>query len=307
MPRKRYTAEQTIHKPREAEVAPSRAVAARPSSGSTMFPEPSMRFLPSYLLFLCVVGPTIGGCRSITPSDDATLLVMTYNIKHGHGNDGVVDLERAAAVIEAVAPDVVTLQEVDERCGRSGDIDQAAWLGERLGMEPLFGIFMDYDGGRYGMAMLSHLPVLASENHVLPPGAEPRSALAARLRMEDGSEVIVVGIHLYATEEQRLAQANEVMALFARESTPVILAGDFNSRPDSPVMDLLWREWENPDKGEDHLTFHSRDPKTEIDYILYRPAERLRVVRMDVLDEPLVSDHRPLVLERRVLPDGPED
>ena len=105
--------------------------------------------------------------------------------------------------------------------------------------------------------MLSRLPIVEWENHVLPPGAEPRSALAARLRLADGSEVVVVGIHFYATEAQRLAQAETVIELFADDETPVILAGDFNSSPDSPVMELLWRQWTNPDKGEDHFTFHS--------------------------------------------------
>jgi endonuclease/exonuclease/phosphatase family metal-dependent hydrolase len=247
------------------------------------------------------------------PSDHAAVLstlhlsdaqrrirVMSYNIKHGHGNDGVVDLERAAAVIEAASPDVVTLQEVDDRCGRSGRVDQAAWLGKRLGMEPIFGPFMDYDGGRYGMAILSRLPIVSWQNHVLPAGAEPRSALSARVRSADGREVVVVGIHLYATEEERLAQARAVIEVFADERASVILAGDFNSRPSSPVMRLFGEQWTNPDKGEDRFTFHSEDPSREIDYILYRASGAARVLGMDVLDTPIVSDHRPLILDLEV-------
>jgi endonuclease/exonuclease/phosphatase family metal-dependent hydrolase len=228
------------------------------------------------------------------------LRVMSYNIKHGYGNDGVIDLERAAAVIESVAPDVVTLQEVDERCGRSGNVDQAAWLGERLGMTPLFGEFMDYDGGRYGMAILSKLPVESWNNIVLPPGAEPRSALAARVRMANGSEVVVVGIHLYATEEERLAQARTILEAFADEEAPIVLAGDFNSAPGSPVLELFETQWKNPDKGEDRFTFSSDAPEREIDFILYRGSNSMRALRVDVLEEPLVSDHRPLYLELEV-------
>lgn len=164
-------------------------------------------------------------------------------------------------------------------------------------MEPLFGPFMDYDGGRYGMAVLSRLPIVSSENIVLPAGEEPRSALAARVRLADGSEAVVVGIHLYATEEQRLAQARAVIDAFADEDVPVILAGDFNSRPDSPVMRLFGEPWTNPDKREDRFTFSSVNPTREIDYILYRTSGAARVLGMDVLDEPLVSDHRPLFLE----------
>ena len=135
-----------------------------------------MRHRSPTVLLVFLLSFLASGCISDGGPQELRLRVMAYNIKHGHGNDGVVDLERAAAVIEAVAPDVVTLQEVDERCGRSGEVDQAAWLGERLGMESIFGTFMDYDGGRYGMALLSRLPIIEWTNHVLPPGAEPRSA-----------------------------------------------------------------------------------------------------------------------------------
>ena len=64
----------------------------------------------------------------------------------------------------------------------------------------MFGPFMVYDGGRYGMAILSRLPVVSSNNLVIPPGEELRSALTPRVRLASGSEVVVVGIHLYATE-----------------------------------------------------------------------------------------------------------
>ena len=138
----------------------------------------------------------LGGCGGAFKQEAATLRVMSYNIKHGRGNDGVVDLERAAAVIEAAAPDVVTIQEVDESCNRSGNVDEAVWLGERLGMTPIFGAFMNYDGGRYGMALLSRLPIIEWENHILPPGAEPRSALAARLRLADGAPGLPSGAGL---------------------------------------------------------------------------------------------------------------
>lgn len=231
---------------------------------------------------------------------DTRLRVMSYNIKHGLGNDGVVDLERAAAVIERVGPDVVTLQEVDQRCRRSGGVDQAAWLGERLEMTPIFGSFMDYDGGRYGMAILSRLPIVSWENIELPAGAEPRSALAARIRLEDGTESVVVGVHLYATEEQRLAQAQTIIDAFANEKAPVILAGDFNSTPGSSVMRRIGEHWTNPDKGVDHLTFPSVGAHTEIDFILYRTPRTTRTVAIDVLDEPIASDHRPLFLELQI-------
>ena len=43
------------------------------------------------------------------------LRVLTYNIQHGAGADGIVDLERQAEVIQRLKPDLVALQEVDDR------------------------------------------------------------------------------------------------------------------------------------------------------------------------------------------------
>ena len=225
------------------------------------------------------------------------LKVMSYNIKHGLGNDGKIDLERVAGLVEKVAPDVLALQEMDENCGRSGSVDQAAWLGKRLGMTPMFGPFMDYNGGRYGMALLSRVPVVSWENIVLPGKTEPRASVAARLRFSSGSEVVVVGVHFYATEDERLAQAREVLEYLKGETAPVLLAGDFNSTPDSPVMELFGAAWLHPEKGEDRLTFPSDKPDREIDYFVLRGFPSAKVVTMDVLEEPVISDHRPLVLD----------
>ena len=89
---------------------------------------------------------TLSGRAQESPPRDS-LRVLVYNVKHGLGMDGRIDLDRLAARIRATRPDIVALQEVDRGCGRSGGVDQAAWLGERLGMHAAFGAFMDYDGG----------------------------------------------------------------------------------------------------------------------------------------------------------------
>jgi endonuclease/exonuclease/phosphatase (EEP) superfamily protein YafD len=76
----------------------------------------------------------------------------------------------------------------------------------------------------------------------------------------------------------------------------VILAGDFNSTPDSEVMKLIGETFKIPDKGDDHFTFRSDRPDREIDFIVARPAERFTVIESRVIEEPVASDHRPLLL-----------
>jgi endonuclease/exonuclease/phosphatase family metal-dependent hydrolase len=234
--------------------------------------------------------------------DRATVRILAYNIKHGEGMDQVIDLERAARLIDSLDPDIVTLQEIDSAVDRTSRVDQATRLGELAGMHSAFGGFFDYQGGRYGMALLSKQPFVDVANHRLPDGAEPRTALAGRVRVgEPPVEILVVGIHLYATAEERYVQAERLVEVLADETAPVILAGDFNSRPRSEVMALLARSWQIPDKGADHLTFPSDAPDREIDYIMYRPPELFEVLDLRVIHEPLVSDHRPVLIELRLL------
>ena len=49
---------------------------------------------------------------------------MLWNIHHGEGTDGKIDLQRLADVIAKESPDVVMLQEVDRNMPRSGKVDQ---------------------------------------------------------------------------------------------------------------------------------------------------------------------------------------
>src|SRR6185436_12649301 len=82
-----------------------------------------------------------------------TLRVMTYNIHHGQGADGKVDLERIAALIKTQRVDIVALQEVDRGTLRTVRRDLAAELGKLTGMNFTFGKNIDYQSGAYGTAI----------------------------------------------------------------------------------------------------------------------------------------------------------
>ena len=227
-----------------------------------------------------------------------TLRVVAYNIHHGEGMDEVLDLERIAALINDLEPDLVALQEVDREVERTGFVDQAAVLAELTGMTHAFGQFMPYQGGDYGMAVLSRWPIVAATNHRLPDGDEPRSALGVRVRSPvSDRELEFVGIHLYRTAEERLAQARELAQVYADQDVPVILAGDFNSLPESEVIAFLAESWSFIDKGEDRLTFPSTGPEREIDFVALNPGPAFRIVAQRLIDEAVVSDHRPLFVE----------
>lgn len=226
----------------------------------------------------------------------ATLRVAVYNVKHGLGMDSVIDLERVAEVLRPLDADVITLQEIDRGVERSGGVDQARRLGELLGMTAHFGDFMPYQGGEYGMAVLSRLPVIGVTNHRLPDGDEPRSALEVRVEVgPEGRSASVVGVHLYRTPEERLAQATALDDALKDAGHPVILAGDFNSRRGDRILRFLESaDWFVLDKKGPADTFPSDAPAREIDFVMLRPASAFEVVEHRVVDERVASDHRPL-------------
>lgn len=224
--------------------------------------------------------------------------VMAYNVKHGRGMDGKVDLERIAAVISKENPQIVTLQEVDQSCTRSGSVDQAAELGRLLKMEHRFGKFMDFQGGEYGMAVLSKFPIKESFEHGLPEGAEPRCALEVVIEVPNWpGRLSVVGIHNdYRTEEIRVKQVGELVKVLGERQHPVILAGDFNAVRGSDSLKILAEDgWELLRKKPTN-TFSSVDPKIEIDFFFVKNLTGFDY-RDAVIDEKVASDHFPITLE----------
>ena len=255
------------------------------------------RILPFAVIAAAACGTTVSSTQ-VTVWNADTLRVLTYNIHHSEGMDEMVDLERIAALIKALDPDLVALQEIDSVTTRTGQVDQAAELGRITGLAHLFGSFMPYQGGAYGMALLSRWPIDASHNLRLPDGDEPRTALSATVTSpRTGQSVRFVGIHFYRTDEERFAQATRLEEYLESETSPTILAGDFNSTPGSNVMSLLQKSWAVVDKREDRLTFSSFEPVREIDFVLFRPLDRVEVLDQWLADEPVASDHRPVVVD----------
>ena len=131
---------------------------------------------PLLFSLLCLTQSCISSSGKITE-----LNLASYNIRHGEGTDKKLDLERTAQVLKELNADLIALQEVDKNCERSKKVDQAAFLGQKLGMHHHFEKFMNYQGGEYGMAVLSRYPLKKIIRHELPKGSEPRCALEIKV------------------------------------------------------------------------------------------------------------------------------
>ena len=263
---------------------------------------PEMRFYLSVILISAV----LSGCSSLTKSHElshdasSAIRVATYNIKHGRGMDGTLDLERTATTLESLGADIIALQEVDDQARRSGGVDQASWLADRLDMHAAYGAFMDFQGGRYGLAILSRRPIQSHESWRLPEGNEPRVALATRIETDAGEVITAVAVHFDWVKDDgfRYAQALETLRQIQTLNTPWIVFGDFNDVPDSRAMNAFQQVGRDATKPSDSAaTFPADQPMIEIDYIITGPPSAWVPTSAWVIPESVASDHRPVVTD----------
>lgn len=240
------------------------------------------------------------------------LRVMTYNVHSCVGMDGKLDAERIARVIARARPDVVALQELDVGRVRSFGMDQAHLIARYLEMEFHFHPAMHLEEERYGDAILTHLPQRLVKAGPLPgladkPHLEPRGALWVAVDLH-GREVQIINTHLGLYPRERVAQVDALLGSdwLAHEQCqgPVILCGDFNALPSSPVCSRLGGQLKDAQVEAKHHrpqgTFSSRLPTMRIDHIFISPG--LEVTGIEIPSSELArvaSDHLPLVAEIR--------
>jgi endonuclease/exonuclease/phosphatase family metal-dependent hydrolase len=263
--------------------------------------------LPRLVLLLLVLTATLVG-REALAAEPLTIRVLSYNIHHGEGIDGKLDLSRIAGVITAVKPDLVALQEVDRHTRRTEQLDQPAILSKLTGMKILFEKNIVFQGGDYGNAILSRFPVKAYRNHKLPSHdeGEQRGALEAEILLPGGHGTLILwSTHLDHRPDpiERLASARALEKIVrAKGETVGLLAGDLNSQLRGQVLPVFLRSWTNSNGLKPLPTVPVKEPKRQIDFVFYRPPQRWRVKSVRVLEEQVASDHRALLSVLELLP-----
>ena len=258
--------------------------------------------IASATFLLCVGSPA-----TANDSGPLRLRILSYNIHHGEGVDGRLDLERIAGVIKSAAPELVALQEVDQMTMRTGKVDQPAELARLTAMHVFFGGNIPYQGGQYGNAVLSSRPIKRQANHRLPhlDGGEQRGVLEVEVELGvDQPTLLFCDTHFDARrgDAERILSAKFINDLAARRAeAPRILAGDLNDTPTSETLRVLSKAWSRA--GDKPLgTVPVERPVRQIDFILFGPHCRWRLVEVRVLDERVSSDHRPLLAVLELMP-----
>jgi len=233
-----------------------------------------------------------------------TVKTLTFNIHHGAGTDGKLDLERTAKAIEASGAGIVGLQEVDRNFdARSNWVDQAAWLATRLGMNYVFAANLDWDppeAGKprrqYGTAVLSKYPIVDSHNTLLPKvGDEEQRGLLETVIDVNGTAVRFADTHLNnATAAERQQQATAIVGLLGAATEPTVLVGDLNAVPSAAEIKTLttrWKDtWTEVGIGLGY-TSAVPFPTRRIDYVLHSTALKATAASVP---STLASDHLPV-------------
>jgi glycerophosphoryl diester phosphodiesterase len=245
--------------------------------------------------------------------------VVSYNILGGRNPDGAHDLSRIAGIIRALNPDLVALQEVDVRTKRFRGRDLPAELAALTGMRAFFAEAMPFDGGSYGCAALSRLPVESHKSHALPARekSEPRAAIELLCRLHAGADapkLRFIGTHLdhQNAEDDRLLQTAKLAALFPDPaSPPSVLAGDFNAEPAAASLKPLAGKWALTwPAGRAPATWPAVRSRAAIDHVFTAGPWEIRSARTALEAFPgdarwkaqleAASDHLPIVVELRL-------
>ncbi len=250
------------------------------------------------LVLLVAAAACLGVAPAALAGPGRAMVILTFNIRHGAGLDGVVDLARVAAEIRLSGADVVGLQEVDRHFdARSGFADQPAQLAQMLDMQLAYAPNVDLEPSapgaprrQYGTAILSRFPIVSVRHTLLPSAADEQRGLLEAVLDVGGTAVRFMTTHLdVVSADVRLRQAGTVAAAVARSAEPVVLTGDLNATPDAPEVTTLTALLADTHPGGGGFTIPSDVPAARIDYVLSALGGTCTVPATEV------SDHRPVL------------
>lgn len=291
-------------------------------------------FTALFTLFLCLFMTT----NNAKHSNPFRFELMSYNIQSGSGYDHVYNLTRQANAINQLGNGLamVSLQEVDNMTKRHAGDDQLLILSNKTSMPYYrFAKFRPFQGGSYGIAIMSRLEIIdtrvlhfekpASSSSdkqkgswdekcaVYAPDDFCQGALALLIKVPEtpaGARLLwYVTTHLglkgIQAEEARQLAHNLIIPL-QEMNIPIVLSGDFNSVPNSDSIKILLHDanlidtWDRcGSKNETGFTFDSHNPTVRIDYQLMWLPNGSKYFDCTRATIPVTeaSDHRPYVVE----------
>ena len=234
--------------------------------------------------------------------------VATYNIHKCRGLDRRESPKRIAEVLKQIDADIVALQEVVGMDEGTHERNHVRAIAEELRLDYRIGENRRLNGGAYGNAVLTRLPIIDHRNYDISwRRNEPRGCL--QVSVGSGKHEVklqIYNVHLGTGYFERRYQAGR---LFAQEilgdrsegSSPRIILGDFNEWTRGLASRLLGRHF-NSAKPRQYLgrawSYPGILPLLHLDHIYYDSSLELAQIKLHRSRLALVaSDHLPLVAD----------
>lgn len=242
------------------------------------------------LLFLT----TVSLCLQADDRESKTIRLMTYNIRNGIGTDEKQDLSRVNAVVNRLRPDVLAVEEVDSVTRRCQGHYTLGQMAEATGLHPTYAPAILFDGGKYGIGILSREQPITVKRVPLPGREESRMLLEVEF-----DRFVFFATHLSLTEADQLTSVDIINREAAQWHKPVFLAGDMNSTPASAVQLKLAKTFRTLSD-----TTRSTNEDGCIDYIYSYQGHghkgKAKVTGRAVYPEHVASDHCPVYVDVRL-------
>ena len=237
--------------------------------------------------FLMLAGGVSASARGELP-EDRRLRILSFNIRNTMGMDGKHDISRTVRVIQRQRPDVVAIQELDSATHRSGGRYRLGDLAAEVLMYPTYAPAIDFDGGKYGIGILSREKPLRHYQVALPGREEKRTLLIVEFR-----DYIMACAHLSLTPADQLASLPIIRAEAAKAKKPFFIAGDWNAEPDSETLAGIQEDFQLLSDTK-QSSYPADEPEICIDYIaVYKPtADRVARLSASTDRDTAASDHR---------------
>lgn len=197
-----------------------------------------------------------------------TLHLTSYNIQHGEGMDKKIDHERLADVLREARAEVAAIQEVDSVTKRNGGVYALEEIGRHARMHATYAPAISFQGGKYGIGILSKKRPRSVRRIALPGREEPRMLLVTEFK-----HYVVACTHLSLTDADRMASVATIVEEAQRWQKPFIIMGDLNDEPGSPFYREMEKHFSflNPPFEK---TFPSTGPDICIDHVaIYKPTQ----------------------------------
>lgn len=260
------------------------------------------KLLQKLSIFFLIIG--LLGCKTpgkFIQNKTVGIKIMSFNIHHGNppGDEKKIDLDAIVRTIKDADASIIALQEVDINTLRSGKVNQAEILAKALNMEVFFSRAIDFEGGEYGLAILSKYKFKETKFYKLSSAAdakaEPRILQTVVVNFPGQQRFVFANTHLDVLNTgNRILQAKEIAAIAEKEKLSFILAGDWNAPLKSETLLVLDKVFKLTCKV---CPITCPEDGTAIDFIAYTKKSPFKTKTYKVFSDNNSSDHYPVFAE----------